>query len=155
MSYSCFWHSQFQTSWSRILKNFQLLGAFVTNKILHDVKIHNTSHLYDCFKLMPPPTINRSLKPKRKLSDSLSVTSSTEPSSPRPAPSVDRTRKPHIMCQGSSVSVQKPFDSEFDNGRKQRTAHSPTSLDAIRVPDNIYDNHQVCFYQTYNFTVLT
>lgn len=48
---------------------------------------------------MPPPQINRNLKPKRKLSDSLSVASNTEPSSPRPAPTVDRSCKPAINSQ--------------------------------------------------------
>lgn len=43
---------------------------------------------------MPPPVVNRGLKPKRKLSDTLSVSSSIEPPSPRLAPSVDRKLKP-------------------------------------------------------------
>lgn len=43
---------------------------------------------------MPPPIVNRDLKPKRKLSDSLSISSNPEQPSPRLAPSVDRHLKP-------------------------------------------------------------
>ncbi|KRT84959.1 hypothetical protein AMK59_2789, partial [Oryctes borbonicus] len=45
-------------------------------------------------QLIPPPVVNRGLKPKRKLSDTLSISSNPEPSSPRLAPSVDRKLKP-------------------------------------------------------------
>jgi hypothetical protein len=50
-------------------------------------------------QLMPPPIVNRDLKPKRKLSDSLSSSSNPEPSSPRGAPSVDRKLKPPTPLQ--------------------------------------------------------
>ena len=50
-------------------------------------------------QLMPPPVVNRDLKPKRKLSDSLSSSSNPEPSSPRNAPSVDRKLKPPTPLQ--------------------------------------------------------
>lgn len=46
---------------------------------------------------MPPPAVNRDLKPKRKLSDSHSISSNPEPSSPRSAtaaPTIDRKLKP-------------------------------------------------------------
>lgn len=52
---------------------------------------------------MPPPVVNRGLKPKRKLSDTLSISSNTEPSSPRPAPSIDRKLKP--VNSGLPVSM--------------------------------------------------
>lgn len=51
---------------------------------------------------MPPPVVNRELKPKRKLSDSLSVSSNTEPSSPRAAPCVDRKLKPNAVATVST-----------------------------------------------------
>ncbi|KAF5272571.1 hypothetical protein FQR65_LT04910 [Abscondita terminalis] len=87
-------------------------------------------------QLMPPPQINRSLKPKRKLSDSVSITSSNEPSSPRPAPCVDRTCKPAINVQ--STGMRKTFESEGEYSSKYRAGPSPT------LPDNLYGNQQMC-----------
>ncbi|KAF5277604.1 hypothetical protein FQA39_LY06097 [Lamprigera yunnana] len=92
----------------------------------------------DTTQLMPPPQINRSLKPKRKLSDSVSVTSSNEPSSPRPAPSVDRSCKPVINVQ--STGMRKAFESETEYNRRHRAAPSPTT------PDNLYGNQQMCTF---------
>lgn len=51
-------------------------------------------------QLMPPPAVNRELKPKRKLSDSHSISSNPEPPSPRnTGPSVDRKLKPPTPLQ--------------------------------------------------------
>lgn len=87
-------------------------------------------------QLMPPPQINRSLKPKRKLSDSVSITSSNEPSSPRPAPSVNRSCKPVISMQ--NTGMRKTFDGDSEYNRRHRAAPSPTPL------DNLYGNQQEC-----------
>lgn len=71
-------------------------------------------------QLMPPPAVNRELKPKRKLSDTLSSCSNPEPSSPRSAPSVDRKLKPTTPLQ----DVRKAKTQEG----KIRAAPSPTGL---------------------------
>lgn len=57
--------------------------------------------------LMPPPVVNRGLKPRRKLSDSVSVTSNPEPSSPRSGPSIDRKLKPSTPLQVRQQGVKK------------------------------------------------
>lgn len=96
--------------------------------------------------LMPPPIVNRGLKPKRKLSDSVSVASlNPEPSSPRFGPSIDRKLKPppppplqvrklhvakkifsNVLFQNSTI--RRPFEADDDSNRKPRAAPSPTSL---------------------------
>ncbi|RZC36124.1 daughter of sevenless [Asbolus verrucosus] len=92
---------------------------------------------------LPPPIVNRDLKPKRKLSDTLSSSSNPEPSSPRSAPSVDRKLKPPTPLQvyptlsqtrktlsvdeskgGRSPNIQHRKHEE--EGRKTRGAPSPT-----------------------------
>lgn len=89
-------------------------------------------------QLMPPPQINRRLKPIRKLSDTVSITSSTEPSSPRLAPSVDRSCKPVINTQ--NTGMRKAFESDSECTRRQRAAPSPTHQ------DNLYGNQQMCTF---------
>ncbi|XP_031339371.1 protein daughter of sevenless isoform X2 [Photinus pyralis] len=89
-------------------------------------------------QLMPPPQINRRLKPKRKLSDAVSITSSNEPSSPRLAPSVDRSCKPVINTQNSGM--RKAFEADSECTRRQRAAPSPTHQ------DNLYGNQQMCTF---------
>ncbi|EFA02351.1 protein daughter of sevenless [Tribolium castaneum] len=73
-------------------------------------------------QLMPPPIVNRDLKPKRKLSDSLSSSSNPEPSSPRGAPSVDRKLKPPTPLQDAR---KVKLDDKSPTGRR-RAAPSPT-----------------------------
>ncbi|XP_056639103.1 GRB2-associated-binding protein 1 [Diorhabda sublineata] len=82
---------------------------------------------------MLPPTVNRELKPKRKSSDSHSVASNPEPSSPRNVPSVDRKLKPPTPLQ--EAHMRKPFHSEEEQ-RKHRAAPSPTPT-----PLNIHRSH--------------
>lgn len=95
-------------------------------------------------QLMPPPKVNRGLKPKRKLSDSLSVASSTEPNSPRLAPSVDRKLKPSTTL---TLPTGRTFESSDENfNRKCRAAPSPTPFG--RSIENLQsdDNEQVYHY---------
>lgn len=76
-------------------------------------------------QLMPPPIVNRDLKPKRKLSDSHSISSNPESTSPRIAPSVDRKLKPPTPLQVSRFTVwivQVFVINFFDKGGK----HSQT-----------------------------
>lgn len=71
--------------------------------------------------LTSPPAVNRGLKPKRKLSDSLSIASVTEPSSPQSGPSIDRKLKP--------ISSRKnPENCDESEQRKIRAAPSPIPL---------------------------
>ncbi|KAH1019621.1 hypothetical protein HUJ04_009413 [Dendroctonus ponderosae] len=88
-------------------------------------------------QLMPPPTVNRDLKPRRKLSDTLSTSSYNEPPSPRTlAPSVDRKLKPPTPLQ--EANMRKSFHlSEEDGIRKIRAAPSPTPPGQI---DDTYQN---------------
>lgn len=53
-----------------------------------------------------PPVVNRTLKPGRKLSDSASICSLPEPSSPRLAPNVDRKLKPSTQGSVCVLSVR-------------------------------------------------
>ncbi|XP_017784665.1 PREDICTED: GRB2-associated-binding protein 2 [Nicrophorus vespilloides] len=96
--------------------------------------------------LMPPPVVNRCLKPKRKLSDTRSIASSTaEPPSPRPAPCVDRKLKP-TMTFGTMPCQRKAFEVEYDNvSRRHRAAPSPTPPSLGRSYESLvdYDNEQI------------
>lgn len=88
-----------------------------------------------------PPLVNRCLKPGRKLSDSASICSLPEPSSPRSAPNVDRKLKPSSQPQGRKTS-----EVEFDSNslRLPRAAPSPTpGIDEDSV-------EQVYFYEVRN-----
>lgn len=89
-------------------------------------------------QLMPPPVVNRELKPRRKLSDAHSSCSNTEPPSPKTAgPTVDRKLKPPTPLQ--EASMRKSFQMIDDDGtRKIRAAPSPTppSLSG----ENLYEN---------------
>ncbi|XP_050509898.1 GRB2-associated-binding protein 1 isoform X1 [Diabrotica virgifera virgifera] len=89
-------------------------------------------------QLMPPPMVNRELKPKRKLSDSHSISSNPEPPSPRSAPSVDRKLKPPTPLQ--EAHMRKHFNTEEDQ-RKIRAAPSPT-------PPNLGRSHDSLLSQT-------
>ncbi|CAH0559967.1 unnamed protein product [Brassicogethes aeneus] len=92
---------------------------------------------------MPPPKVNRGLKPKRKLSDSLSVSSAQDPPSPRAnAPSVDRKLKPPTPLQ--ERHARKTFHAEED-GRKIRAGPSPVPMlgrsheSLLSKPDAFYE----------------
>lgn len=61
-------------------------------------------------QLMPPPIVHRELKPKRKLSDSLSISSMNEPPSPRGAPTVDRKLKPPTPLQVRLLKIYRSSD---------------------------------------------
>ncbi|CAG9762314.1 unnamed protein product [Ceutorhynchus assimilis] len=93
--------------------------------------------LAESAQLMPPPTVNRELKPRRKLSDAPSTSSTTEPPSPRTqAPSVDRKLKPPTPLQ--EASRRKSFHlPDEDGARKIRAAPSPTPPGLM---DNLYQN---------------
>ncbi|KAL1506329.1 hypothetical protein ABEB36_005715 [Hypothenemus hampei] len=87
-------------------------------------------------QMMPPPTVNRDLKPRRKLSDTLSTSSNTEPPSPRNipgAPSVDRKLKPPTPLQ--EAKMRKSFHLSEEDGMKRRAAPSPT-------PPGLMDTYQ-------------
>ncbi|CAG9823182.1 unnamed protein product [Phaedon cochleariae] len=97
---------------------------------------------------MPPPAVNRELKPRRKLSDSLSTASNPEPSSPRhaPAPSVDRKLKPPTPLQ--EAHMRKHFNVDEDH-RKIRAAPSPTPPSIGRSHDSLLsqnDSEQAYHY---------
>lgn len=88
-------------------------------------------------QIMPPPVINRDLKPRRKLSDSHSICSN-EPPSPRGAPSVDRKLKPLTPLQ--DPHSRRNYDNLVvdDESKKLRAAPSPQSLDQHKFrPDNL------------------
>ncbi|CAG9858630.1 unnamed protein product [Phyllotreta striolata] len=85
-------------------------------------------------QLMPPPLVNRELKPKRKLSDSHSISSNPEPPSPRNAPSVDRKLKPTTPLQ--EAHQRKHFNTEEDQ-RKIRAAPSPPPPNLGRSHDSL------------------
>ncbi|XP_066145355.1 protein daughter of sevenless [Euwallacea fornicatus] len=90
-------------------------------------------------QMMPPPSVNRDLKPRRKKSDSLSTSSTAEPPSPRiAAPSVDRKLKPPTPLQ--EAHMRKSFHAPDEEGAmKRRAAPSPTPP---AVTENLYQNHQ-------------
>lgn len=75
-------------------------------------------------QLMPPPAVNRELKPRRKLSDSHSISSNPEPPSPRnTGPSVDRKLKPptplqvcSFICNCQIKNVLSPLVPIRDKG---------------------------------------
>lgn len=90
-------------------------------------------------QLMPPPMVNRELKPRRKLSDSHSISSNPEPPSPRNAPSVDRKLKPPTTPL-QEAHQRKHFNTEEDH-RKIRAAPSP-------VPPNLGRSHDSLLTQT-------
>ncbi|XP_074032240.1 daughter of sevenless isoform X2 [Leptinotarsa decemlineata] len=98
-------------------------------------------------QLMAPPMVNRELKPKRKLSDSHSITSNPEPPSPRNAPSVDRKLKPPTPLQ--EAHMRKNFNVEEDQ-RKIRAAPSPTPPSLGRSHDSLLatPDEQVYHYLT-------
>ncbi|CAH1370352.1 protein daughter of sevenless [Tenebrio molitor] len=77
-------------------------------------------------QLMPPPIVNRDLKPKRKLSDSLSSSSNPEPSSPRGAPSVDRKLKPPTPLQEAHNRKVKPSPTLVPSLDESKCGPSPT-----------------------------
>ncbi|XP_019881614.1 GRB2-associated-binding protein 1 isoform X2 [Aethina tumida] len=85
-------------------------------------------------QLMPPPAVDRGLKPKRKLSDTHSIGSVQEPASPRGAPSVDRKLKPPTPLQ--EAHMRKTFNP--DDERKIRAAPSPSFL-----PQNAFLSHSL------------
>lgn len=95
-------------------------------------------------QLIPPPAVNRDLKPKRKLSDTHSNCSNTEPPSPRnAAPTVDRKLKPPTPLQ--EAHMRKSFHlTEEDGARKIRAAPSPTppSLSG----EDLYQNQREIYH---------
>lgn len=106
------------------------------------------SPLYCDGQLMPPPVVNRDLKPKRKLSDSHSISSNPEPPSPRIAPSVDRKLKPPTPLQ--EAHMRKHFNVEEDQ-RKVRAGPSPTPPSLGRSHDSLLspnDNEQIYHFVT-------
>ncbi|XP_050307822.1 protein daughter of sevenless [Anthonomus grandis grandis] len=90
-------------------------------------------------QLMLPPTVNRELKPKRKLSDTHSTSSNTEPPSPRTAaPSIDRKLKPTTPLQ--EANMRKVFQVSDDDGTKRiRAAPSPTPHSMTPLADDLQD----------------
>ncbi|XP_022918658.1 protein daughter of sevenless [Onthophagus taurus] len=76
--------------------------------------------------LSPPPVVNRGLKPKRKLSDTRSITSNPEPSSPRLAPNVDRHLKPLLSIPSPDPGLYTNLIPNKGTNRKIRAAPSPT-----------------------------
>ncbi|CAH1954033.1 unnamed protein product [Acanthoscelides obtectus] len=94
-------------------------------------------------QLMPPPAVNRELKPRRKLSDSQS---SAEPPSPRGAPCVLRQLKPTTPLQ--EVHSRKNFVTD-EEPRKVRAAPSPTPPNLGRSQDSLLSqngNEQIYHY---------
>ncbi|XP_044748247.1 protein daughter of sevenless [Coccinella septempunctata] len=84
-------------------------------------------------QLMPPPIVHRELKPKRKLSDSLSICSMNEPPSPRSAPSVDRKLKPPTPLQEAHMRR----NANMDEDRRLRAAPSPSPLSRAHSDENL------------------
>lgn len=84
-------------------------------------------------QLMPPPIVHRELKPKRKLSDSLSISSMNEPPSPRGAPSVDRKLKPPTPLQEAHMRR----NANLDDDRRMRGAPSPSPLSRGHSDENL------------------
>ncbi|GJQ75211.1 putative PH domain protein [Trypoxylus dichotomus] len=111
-------------------------------------------------QLIAPPVVNRGLKPKRKLSDTLSVSSNPEPSSPRLAPSVDRKLKPtttalpklsHVQSSHGEPqgNLRKMFNVDVDTIHKMRTRPSPIPTILRRSHDSLVsDNEQVYLLST-------
>ncbi|XP_060532257.1 GRB2-associated-binding protein 1 [Cylas formicarius] len=95
--------------------------------------------------LMPPPAINRELKPRRKLSDSHSTGSNPEPPSPRNAPSVDRKLKPPTPLQ--EANMRKSFQKSDEEGtRKLRAAPSPVPPTFKTSVEDLYQNQTESYH---------
>ncbi|KAK9877670.1 hypothetical protein WA026_019341 [Henosepilachna vigintioctopunctata] len=84
-------------------------------------------------QLMPPPMVNRELKPKRKLSDSVSISSNNDPPSPRGAPSIDRKLKPPTPLQEAHMRKY----ANMDEDRRMRAAPSPSPLSRGHSHENL------------------
>lgn len=83
--------------------------------------------------LTPPPAVDRGLKPKRKLSDSLSIASLTEPPSPQSGPSIDRTLKP--VARGKNAENGDDCDQ-----RGIRAAPSPIPPNSVNSRECLSDS---------------